>query len=175
MLQVALFYSVVLTKSRRITSADLMRIAEAAGVEAVATVLSTGNLLLRGGGDEVALEQRLEAATESLLGKAIPVFVRSAQEVRALIAANPFPDENPSRVAVRVLRHPASPASLDRIAARLRPGEYFAAQPRALWLATTTDLSASPLLTAVSARWVGQGTLRSASALGKIAAALPEA
>lgn len=176
MFQVALFHSVVLSATRRITSADLRAVAGRAGAECRATVLSTGNLILRDPGDPAALEQRLEAATADLLGKSIAVFVRSAADFHALVAANPFAQEtatNPARVAVRVLRAPASPASLARITAKLRDGERFLAQPRALWLCTADAGSYSPLLTAVAAPWVGPGTLRSASALGKIAAVLP--
>ena len=176
MLRVALFYSVVLSPTRRITRADLIEVAAAAQTEFVATALSTGNLILRDHDSPAALEQRLEKAVASVLGKAIAVFVREADELRALIAANPFPQEtaaNPAQVGVRLMRCAAAPASLDRIAAKIGAGERFVAQDRALWLCTADKLSNSPLLPAVSAAWVGVGTLRSASALGKIAAALP--
>ncbi len=176
MIQVALFYSVILNATRRISKQDLQQVAARAGVDFVATVLSTGNLIFRDPADAAVLERRIEAATLQILGKGIAVFVRRSEDFRALVAANPFPAEtamNPRRVGVRVLRSPASQQSVDRISAKVRPNERFVVQDRALWLVTQDDLSKTPLLTAVSAPWVGQGTLRSASALLKIAAALP--
>lgn len=176
MLRVALFYSVVLSPTRRITRADLIKVATAAQTEFVATALSTGNLILSDKASPAALEQRLEQTVASVLGKAIAVIVREADELRTLIAANPFPQEtaaNPARIGVRLMRQAPAPTSLDRIAAKIGHGERFVAQDRALWLCTDEKLSNSPLLTAVSAAWVGVGTMRSASALGKIVAALP--
>jgi uncharacterized protein (DUF1697 family) len=175
MLQVALLHSVVVTLGRRVRSADLIAVAKAAGAAPVRTVLSTGNLILDTEQDPAALETALEQAVLDLLGKPIPVFVRSETDWHALVAANPFPEatrQDPSRVAVRVMRREPTPAILERIRSAVGEGEAFAVTERALWLSTPDQLSTSALSRAVGARWAGEGTFRNASAIGKILAAL---
>ena len=177
MRQVALLYSVVLTAERRITSADLIAVANDVGAGPLRTVLSTGNLILSSDKAPATLESALEHSLLRLLGKPIPVFVRTAAEWRALVGANPFPEatrRDPSRVAVRVMRTAPTPAALARIAASAGPDQAFAATDRALWLATPEQLSTTPLSRAVGAGWAGEGTLRNASALAKIMAALDD-
>jgi uncharacterized protein (DUF1697 family) len=92
MRQVALLYSVVLTAGRRIKSADLFNVASDAGAEPRRSVLSTGNIILESDRMPAALELALERSVLKLLGKPIPVFVRTAAEWRALVVANPFPE-----------------------------------------------------------------------------------
>ena len=175
MRNVALFYSIILSPTRRIGSADLLAVADAAGVTPITTALSTGNLIFDDDADAPSLETRLESATQTLLGKAIAVFVRSAADFRAFVAANPFPAEtaaSPAQVAARVLRHNPSPETMTRLRRQLLPGEALAQTDRALWISTPGPMSQSPLLRAVAASHVGPGTLRNASALHKIAASL---
>jgi uncharacterized protein (DUF1697 family) len=177
MRQVALLYSVVLTAGRRVKSADLFEVVSDAGAEPRRSVLSTGNIILESDRMPALLEQDLERSLLKLLGKPIPVFVRTAAEWRALVAANPFPEatrRDPSRVAARLMRGDPSPAIRDRIAAAAGPGEAFAATDRALWLTTPDQLSTSALTRAVGANWAGAGTFRNASAVAKIMAALDD-
>ena len=172
---VALLYSVVLTPTRRVTSADLIQLATRLGFSDVKTVLSTGNLIFDVTGEEGELARRIEAEIARSWGKAIPVLLRSAQEWRAMVANNPFPQEtlrDAAKVAVRVMRTDPEAEIVARIAARRAVDEGFAATPRALWFASPRQLSVSPLLRAIAAPKVGVGTLRNGSAIAKIAAAL---
>ena len=173
---VALLYSVVLTPSRRVRSADLIDLADNLGFAAARTVLSTNNLIFEASGSEADLAARIEGEMTLIYGKAIPVLLRSADDWRALVAVNPFPDpsrHDPAKVAVRVMRHETDPAMMAKIAARCGADESFAATPRALWLALGQQLSTSPLLRAMgAAARMGVGTWRNASAIRKIAAAL---
>ncbi len=173
--QVALLYSVVLSPVRRVKSAELVEIAKLAGLGDPRTVLSTGNLVFRSHREEQDLESALEHLIQSRLGKPVAVFVRSADAWRALIDANPVPAEtahDPARVAVRIMRHPPTVENLQRIADTVGSGERFAATGRALWVAAADSRSTSRLLRAVGSPWVGEGTLRSVSAIGKIAGML---
>jgi uncharacterized protein (DUF1697 family) len=172
---VALLYSVVLPQARRVTSADLTRLAADLGFSSVRTVLSTGNLIFEAGGEEAELAERIEAEVARGWGKAIAVLLRSAPDWRALVAANPFPEQSrldPSSVAVRVMRAAPDPAVIAALQARCGPDEAFAVTPRALWLASPHQLSLSPLLRAAASPKAGIGTFRNASAIRKIAAAL---
>jgi uncharacterized protein (DUF1697 family) len=175
MWHVALLYTVVITPSRRVKRAELLEAATQAGLQDARTVLSTGNLIVQADRDEATITAALESALLAICGKRIAVFVRQAPAWRALIAANPFSAEtvaDPSRVAVRVMRAQPDGQTLARIAAKVSGDARFAATDRALWLATPTQMSDSPLLRAMGAGWAGAGTFRSATALAKITAAL---
>jgi uncharacterized protein (DUF1697 family) len=175
MQHVALLYTVVITPTRRVKSAELLTAAMQAGLRDARTVLSTGNLAFRSDAEEPAIAAALEQALLTIYAKPIAAFVRSAPAWRALVAANPFPAEtalDASRVAVRVMRDHPDAKAITRIAGTVGPGERFAATDRALWLAAPTQLSSTALLRAVGAPRAGAGTLRSASALAKITQAL---
>lgn len=170
---VGLLYSVILSAERRVTKADLLSVAARAGLERPQTVLSTGNLVFGAEGTETALEARLQAAVSDTLGRPILVFVRSVDDLQAVLWANPFPAQtkaDPAQVGVRILRHVPPPDVIARIAAKAGPGEVFAAQGRAFWVAGSGSLSDSALFRAAGAAWAGEGTFRSASALRKIIA-----
>ena len=125
---VALLYSVVLTAERRIKSAELIEVADAAGCKGPKTVLSTGNLIFQDARSERDIEMTLEQAVLARLEKPISVFVRQAGTWRGLVAANPFPAEtaiDPSRVAVRIMRQDPDPAIITRIASSVAVGERF--------------------------------------------------
>jgi len=64
---------------------------EAAGFEAVRTVLSSGNVVFGARpATEAALERRAVAAMEARLGKAFPAIVREVEALRALLEADPW-------------------------------------------------------------------------------------
>ena len=172
---VAVLYSVVLTPSRRVTSADLTQLAARLGFSNVKTVLSTGNLIFDAAGEEAELALRIEVEIARSWGKAIPVLLRSAQDWRAFVASNPFRHDTlrgAANVAVRVMRTEPKAEIVAQIAAHRAADEGFVATPRALWVASPRQLSLSPLLRAIASPKVGVGTLRNASAVTKIAAAL---
>jgi uncharacterized protein (DUF1697 family) len=173
-LWVALLYSVVLTPLRRVTSADLIGLALDSGLCEPRTVLSTGNLVFSAAGTAGALEAVLESAIRRAWGKPIPVLVRSAPELLALLDANPFPEltaEDPTRVAVRLMRAMPEAAVLEQIGARASADEAFAFTDRALWVATTRPFSETRAWRAMAAPRTGIGTFRSVSSLTRIAAA----
>jgi uncharacterized protein (DUF1697 family) len=167
-----MLYSVVISPVRRVTAADLTDLAASLGFSAVKTVLSTGNLVFDAGGDEDKLTTLIEARIAESWGRAIPVLVRSDMDFQALRASNPFPDADPARVAVRILRNQPAEDSVAQLPSRCGADEKFAASDRALWVLTGDPTKSSPLIRAMAAPRIGVGTFRNASALMKIAAAL---
>lgn len=175
---VALFYSIVVGPTRRLTSADLFKIAEVAGLADARTALATGNLIGRSRGNERQLESRLEHATEIVVGRKIPVFCRAEEEWEELVAAQPFRSAAPGdthEVIVRVLRRTPTSEVLARLAEARGADDRFRALDRSLWVIARRPVSASRLVRAVNAAWVGEGTARSASSLAKITSVLREA
>ncbi|MEO8242961.1 MAG: DUF1697 domain-containing protein [bacterium] len=169
---VALLYSVVLTQQRRVTSAQLLQLANDLGLAAPKTVLSTGNLIFDAKGDEDGLSDLIERQIAHDWARPIAVLLRSSSDFVNLLATNPFPTHDPAKVAVRLMRYPPSTDHQTRLAALGNPAEAFAPLDRDLWIATKDHLSTSAMMRAIASPKLGIGTFRSASALTKIAMAL---
>ena len=75
--------------------AELKRIGEAGGFGSVRTFIASGNLLFTSDLTEAEAQKRIEAKLEAFFGKPVPVFVRTAGELAATAAANPFDDGRP--------------------------------------------------------------------------------
>lgn len=71
-----------------VKNADLVHAFEAAGFGSVRTVLSSGNVIFEG--PLASAEKRIEATMQSELGRIFAPIVRSGDELRELIAADPF-------------------------------------------------------------------------------------
>ncbi len=113
-LYVALLRAVNVGGTGKLSMADLRAIGEALGFAQVRTHIASGNLLFASDLDEGAIKAQLEERLAALMGKAVPIFVRSAAEMAAVVAADPFPDAHQSRHLVYFLDE-APPA--DTIAA----------------------------------------------------------
>lgn len=104
--------------------ADLRDAATALGHGDVATHLATGNLLLvpapGSPATTGALAERLAVDLAERLGRTLALTVRTRQQVEAVVAANPYPEEaasDPSHLLVVFLDGPAAadgPADLAR-------------------------------------------------------------
>jgi uncharacterized protein (DUF1697 family) len=85
-------------KAHRVGSAELCGCFEGLGLSGVATFRTSGNVAFDGAGapaDE--LRERIEEALEAMLGYEVSVFLRSAEEIRAIAAQEPFPPEQVER------------------------------------------------------------------------------
>jgi uncharacterized protein (DUF1697 family) len=71
----------------------------AAGLEEVATVLQSGNVVFRSRKSSAAVAKLVAGAIEGTFGLQIGVVVRSAAELAAVAATNPFLDEQSDRDA----------------------------------------------------------------------------
>jgi uncharacterized protein (DUF1697 family) len=69
--------------------ADLTRIFERSGARAVRTIIASGNVLFTAD-DVPACLARVSAGIAKLLGRELAIMVRSLDEVRALVAAQPY-------------------------------------------------------------------------------------
>jgi uncharacterized protein (DUF1697 family) len=77
---------------RRISNADLRRHVEALGFVDVATFRASGNVILTAPDDDALDEvaRRLETGLGNALAYDVPVFARSAEQMRAIAALQPF-------------------------------------------------------------------------------------
>ena len=76
---------------RRITNRDLAAAVSEVGFEEVETFRASGNVVFAAdGGTEKKVSDRLEEGLADSLGYEVPVFLRSAAEVRAIASRKPF-------------------------------------------------------------------------------------
>jgi uncharacterized protein (DUF1697 family) len=103
---VALLRAVNVAGQGKLLMADLRAMGEACGFADVRTFIASGNLLFESDLDEAAVNAVIEARLSDFAGKPIPVLIRTAAELRAIVASNPFPDAHRSRHLVYFHRTP---------------------------------------------------------------------
>lgn len=114
MRQVALLRGVNLGK-RQVVMSELRAVCEAAGYGDVKTLLASGNLVLDAKKKGAKLEAGLEKLILDELGLKTDVFVRTAAQLKAIVAANPFKafaKEQPNFLVVTFMRGAASAAEM---------------------------------------------------------------
>jgi uncharacterized protein (DUF1697 family) len=94
---VALLRAVNVGGTGKLPMADLKVMAEAAGFTQVRTYIASGNLVFRSPLTEAEVKARLERQLATYAGKPVPVLVRTAAELAAIVAANPFPAKGHDR------------------------------------------------------------------------------
>lgn len=94
---VALLRAVNVGGTGKLPMADLRAMGEACGFANVRSFIASGNLLFDSDLDEAGVKAALETRLADYAGKRVPVLVRTADEMAAIVAANPFPDAHPSR------------------------------------------------------------------------------
>lgn len=176
---IALLRSMVINR-QRLTSANARLLAEDVGATDIVTVGATGNLLFRSNKSPARLEPELEAACAGIYGKATEVVVKTAEEWRALVAANPFVDEAaraPARVLVWAMRSPLPDRGLEQLLRRARGAERVvrtASGDIYMWFGEG-GISESKLSAGFGLKALGAvGTNRNWNTVGKITAALDQ-
>ncbi len=111
---------------------DLAALCTGLGFANVRTYIQSGNVVLRSNLSEQRIRKVLEAALAERLGKPVDVMIRSASELGAVLAANPFPEAPPSRVAVLFSSDPVPESAVDDVIAP--GGEQAAAGTRELYI-----------------------------------------
>lgn len=156
-------------------SAALKAAAEAAGLDAVQTVLQTGNLVFEADAAPETLERRLERAFLDALGLQTEVMVRTAAEWSAIVAANPFPEaakSDPSHLLVMVLKRAPHADGVKALQAHPGP-ERIEARARELYIVYPEGIGRSKLNGASGWKKLGcQGTGRNWNTVLKLAALL---
>jgi uncharacterized protein (DUF1697 family) len=87
---VAFLRALNLGSRRKVAMADLRAAFEELGFDDVSTYINSGNVLFSTTRRGRALERSIEEHLESALGFDVPTYVRTATQVRDLLAAEPF-------------------------------------------------------------------------------------
>jgi uncharacterized protein (DUF1697 family) len=124
-LQAALLRGVNLGK-RKVIMSELREVCEAAGFTDVRTLLASGNLIVNAKLTSAKLEAKLENVILDGLDLKTDVFVRDADQLDAIIAANPFKaftKANSTFMVVNFMRRSASAAEMEAMAKTSLTGE----------------------------------------------------
>ena len=149
MRQVALLRGVNLGK-RQVIMSELRAVCEKAGFTNVETLIASGNLVLGSKFKGARLESLLEAVIRNGLGLDTDVHVRSAAELDAVIAKNPFgafAKTNPNYLVVHFMRAEPSTADWEMMAKTSFTGEEIKQGKNCLYMKFPKGQGASKLKT----------------------------
>lgn len=134
---VALLRGVNVGKARRVPMAEFRRLLSGLGHTGVATLLNSGNAVFHAAGGTAARHSADIAATlASELKIAVPVIVKSARELAAIVSDCPIGVEaaDHSRLLVAFVQDPRALPSLAGIAPLVVPPERFVIGNQAAYL-----------------------------------------
>jgi uncharacterized protein (DUF1697 family) len=162
--------------NRRIKNPELVAHFEAMGLEDVATFRASGNVVFVDpvGETESTLQKRVEAELEERLGYDVAVFLRSAKEVAAIGAREPFDAKaikaSKGKAQVVLLGRKPSAKAKKAVLDLAPEGDLMVVEGRELHWLPTVGLSETDLDTKALDRALGKGTTRTAGTIEQIAA-----
>jgi uncharacterized protein (DUF1697 family) len=165
--------------NRRIKNPELVAHFEAMGLEDVATFRASGNVVFLdpAGESESKLQKRVEAELDERLGYDVAVFLRSAAEVTAIAAREPFDAKAIKRAAanrgkpqVVLLGRKPSAKARKALEGITPAGDLMVIEERELHWLPSVGLSDTELDTKALDAALGKGTTRTAGTIEQIAA-----
>lgn len=134
---IALLRGINVGKAKRIAMADLRALLEELGCTDVATLLNSGNVVFKAGkATSATLATDISKAIADRLGVEVPVIVKSAKDLDAIMADNPFAntETDPSRLLVAFTPDAETLSNLDAIAPHVVVPEQFLVGTHAAYL-----------------------------------------
>lgn len=111
--------------NRRIPMPELKALATELGHTEVSTYIASGNLILTSDRKPDAVAAELDKTIAQRYGFEVDCAIRSAAELAAAIAGNPFPDGDPKQVVIGFARTPIEAGAADRMVGLAAPDERF--------------------------------------------------
>jgi len=172
---IAFLRAINLASHQRVAMTDLHDLLAGLGFADVRSLLQTGNLLFRTGPrNGTELERQLEAASAKRLGFATDFMVRTAAELKAVVAANPFPREakaDPAHLLVMFLKDAANAKDVDSLQAAIKGREVVRARGKDAYIVYPDGIGRSRLTNAVVEKHLGtRGTGRNWNTVLKLQA-----
>jgi uncharacterized protein (DUF1697 family) len=160
---VALLRAVNVGGTGKLAMTDLKGICEAVGFAKVRTYIASGNVIFASPWPEARVKAALEASLAAHAGKPVAVIVRTAAEMAALLARNPFPDRAANRTVAIFLDEPPPADALDALAGR--NGEDIQLGVREIWVHYGAGMADSRLRIPAARA----GTARNVNTVAKLA------
>ncbi len=160
---VALLRAVNVLGTGKLPMTDLKSICEASGFASVRTYIASGNVVFQSQKKEAQVKTTLEAALLAYGGKPMAAMVRSASEMAAVLAANPFADHRGDRTVAFFLDHAPTQSDLDCVSKQTN--EHLRLGTREIYVAYPDGIGNSRL-NLPAARF---GTARNMNTIAKLA------
>ncbi|AMP05936.1 DUF1697 domain-containing protein [Collimonas pratensis] len=160
---VALLRAVNVGGTGKLPMSELKSMCESLGFAKVRTYIASGNVVFESKLSEASVKEKLEKCLDAYAGKPVGVLVRSAKEMAAVLAANPFKSAAPNRTVAIFLDHPPPQ---DAVAdARGRQDEEIALGVREIYVHYGNGMADSKLKIAAAKN----GTARNMNTVAKLA------
>jgi uncharacterized protein (DUF1697 family) len=161
--------------AHRVGSGDLRACFEQQGMTEVGTFRASGNVIFDGPGEPVAeLAARIEAGLEEALGYEVAVFVRTAEEVRAIAAQQPFKpaqlERTKGKLQVGLLTDRPAPGTRKSVMAMATDDDALVFGDRELYWLPTGGISDSDLDLKAIGKMLGVMTIRTKNTVDQMAA-----
>ncbi|WP_152054317.1 DUF1697 domain-containing protein [Tautonia marina] len=115
---IALLRAVNVGGTGKLPMSDLKALCEHSGFLCVRTYIASGNVVFASELSETQVKAALESALQRYASKPVGVLVRTAVEMRDVVASNPFPDASPSRTVAIFLDAPPPAETVERATGR---------------------------------------------------------
>jgi uncharacterized protein (DUF1697 family) len=176
---VAVLLRAVNLAGRRLAMADFKAALADLGFAGARTLGASGNAVISAKAADAALEARIEAGLKARFGATPDVLVRDADQLGAVLAANPFPKmakEAPQHLLVMFLRGEAEASAVEGLRAKIAGPEEVEAGPGCLYARYPDDIGHSKLTSAFIERSLKlRGTGRNWNTVVKLGAMLQSA
>jgi uncharacterized protein (DUF1697 family) len=160
---------------RKVSSAELRTIFEAAGFSDVAPFRTSGNVAFGAGRESDAKPtKRIEGALAEATGFDVKVFVRTAGEVLAIAKLNPFPkqviDATEGRLQVIMLSRKPTAAARKDVLATATDADRMVLEGRELYWLPTAGTQTAEWSVKTADELLGETTMRTMGTIEALAA-----
>ncbi len=162
-IHIALLRAVNVGGTGKLPMSDLKAMCEDAGFTSVRTYIASGNVVFESGVAEAGIKAALEERLEVYAGKPVGILVRTATEIRAVLADNPFSDKAPSHTVAIFLDTPPPADTLAAVTGQ--NGEEIALGTREIYVHYPDGQGRSKL----KIRAAASGTARNMNTVAKLA------
>jgi uncharacterized protein (DUF1697 family) len=166
----AFLRAVNLGRNRRVTSAQLKSMFEAAGAEEVATFRTSGNVVFEASRD---MAKAIEKELEGTLGYEVVIFLRTASDLKAIASDAPFPAKDveaaKGKLQVMLLDSKPSAATKKKVLALATDQDRLAFGKRELYWLPSGGTQAAELDRKAIDKLLGPTTMRTMGTVEQLA------
>jgi uncharacterized protein (DUF1697 family) len=155
--QVIMLRGINLGPSRRVPMADLRAVLTDAGFEDVRTYVQSGNVVLESAAKPAALERQTAKLISERFGFDVPVVVRTARQLAAVVKLNPLGDvaDDPKRYQVSFLSDKPGADVVQKLEALVSAQERFACHGREIYAWHPDGVARSKMWNALAGKGLG--------------------
>jgi uncharacterized protein (DUF1697 family) len=165
---VAFLRGINLGPTNKISMPELRKLAEELGYADVTSYINSGNLIFTSAKKAADLEREISAAIAKRFGSRIDVAVRTPAQLKKVVDGNPYPDGNPSQVAIAFLTKSAPAGAKEKIAAIATEAEPFSFAGSEVYVHYTNGMGRSKLAEKFSAIIGVSSTVRNVRTVTKV-------